>query len=89
MQGAVNPCLAFFYNITINFITKKQGGIFMQDYLRKQVKLLKATQGINYKELAEYLEVKPISLYSWLNGYYDLSSKKEHRLIDIINTLKE
>jgi DNA-directed RNA polymerase specialized sigma24 family protein len=29
-----------------------------QDNLRKQVKLLKATQGISYKEIAEILEIK-------------------------------
>ena len=30
----------------------------MNENLRKEVKLLKALQGITYKELAEYLEIK-------------------------------
>ena len=30
----------------------------MNDYLRNEVKLLKALQGITYKEIAEYIEVK-------------------------------
>lgn len=29
----------------------------MNDYLRKECKLLKAIQGISYKEIAEYLEI--------------------------------
>ena len=45
----------------------------MNEYLRKEVKILKALQGISYKELAEYLEVKVNSLYSWLRGNYDFS----------------
>ncbi len=38
------------------------------DYLRKSVKELKAYQGVSYKEVAEYLEIKQSSFYSWLNG---------------------
>lgn len=57
--------------------------------LRKEVKLLKAMQGIKYSEIAEYLEVKPSSLYCWLKGYYELSKQKEEQLEEIINNLKE
>ena len=39
----------------------------MQDELRKQVKLLKALQGISYTEIAEHLEIHRNSLYNWLN----------------------
>jgi len=38
------------------------------DDLRKKVKMLKALQGISYKEIAEYLELRPKSFYNWLDG---------------------
>ena len=61
----------------------------MQDELRKQVKLLKALQGISYTEIAEHLEIHRNSLYNWLNQQYSLSAEKESRLIEIIGYLKE
>ena len=61
----------------------------MNDYLRKEVKLLKAIQGISYKEIAEYLEIRNDSFYNWLCGYYELGKVKQIRLSDIINNLKE
>lgn len=61
----------------------------MNDYLRKECKLLKAIQGISYKELAEYLEVKQDSFYCWLKGYYDFSDQKQADLKTIIENLKE
>lgn len=61
----------------------------MNDYLRKEVKLLKALQGISYKEIAEYLEIRQESLYNWLCGYYELGKNKQMRLSEIINDLKE
>ena len=61
----------------------------MNNELRKQVKLLKALQGISYKELAEYLEIKVNSLYSWLRGNYDFSEKRLSMLQNIITNLKE
>lgn len=60
-----------------------------QDSLRKQVKLLKALQGITYKELAELLEIKTNSFYSWLNNNYDLGEEKETLLQVITDNLKE
>lgn len=36
------------------------------DYLRKEVRYLKALQGISYKEIAEYLEITNNSMYCWL-----------------------
>ena len=57
--------------------------------LRKQVKLLKALQGISYKELAEYLELPPKSFYNWLNGQYEFGEEREKRLFEIIADLKE
>lgn len=61
----------------------------MNNELRKQVKLLKALQGITYKELAEYLEIKVDSLYSWLRGNYDFSEKRLSMLQNVITNLKE
>ena len=61
----------------------------MNNELRKQVKLLKALQGISYKELAEYLEIKVDSLYFWLRGNYDFSEKRLAMLQNVITNLKE
>ena len=61
----------------------------MNDKLRKEVKLLKVFQDISYKEIAELLEIRTDSFYNWLCVYYDLGNKKQERLLDIIDTLKE
>lgn len=45
--------------------------------LRENVRLIKARQGITFKELAEYLEIKQGSFLNWLNGWYELSEAKE------------
>lgn len=60
-----------------------------QENLRKQVKLLKAIQGVSYKEIAEILEIKQSSFYSWLNNYYDLGEEKETVLKELVNNLSE
>ena len=60
-----------------------------QDYLRKRLKLLKALQGISYKEISSYLDIKTNSLYNFIKGQYDLSYEKAHLLDDIISTLWE
>lgn len=57
--------------------------------LRESVRLIKARQGITFKELAEYLEIKQGSFLNWLNGWYELSEAKEQRLQEIIDTLQE
>lgn len=61
----------------------------MNNELRKQVKLLKALQGISYKEIAGYLGIRPDSLSAWLRGNYDFSEKRLSMLQDIITNLKE
>jgi hypothetical protein len=61
----------------------------MDDYLRKECKLLKALQGVSYKELAENLEIRQDSFYCWLKGYFSLGFEKQQRLKEIIETLKE
>lgn len=61
----------------------------MDDYLRKECKLLKALQGISYKEIAENLEIRTDSFYCWLKGYFSFGMEKQQRLKEIIETLKE
>ena len=61
----------------------------MNDKLRKEVKLLKALQGVSYKELADYLEIRQDSFYNWLKGYYNFSYERQLMLYDIIAYLKE
>ena len=61
----------------------------MNDYLRKEVKLLKALQSITYKEIAELLEIRQDSFYNWLKGYYEFGEERQSRLIEIICCLKE
>lgn len=61
----------------------------MNDELRKQVKMLKALQGISYKEIASYLDIKTNSLYNWLRNQYDLSEEKQKLLRQIIEILIE
>ena len=60
----------------------------MED-LRKRVKLIKALQGITYKEIAGYIELPPKSFYSWLNGFYEFGEEREERLRDILDILQE
>lgn len=61
----------------------------MNEKLRTDVKLLKALQGISYKEIAEYLEIRQDSLYSWLRGYYNFSEERLERLQDVITCLSQ
>lgn len=61
----------------------------MNDYLRKECKMLKVMQGITYKELADFIEIKQDSFYSWLKGYYQLGQEKQRHLNYIISCLKE
>ena len=61
----------------------------MNNYLRKYVKLLKAQQDIEYKEIAQYLEVPESSFYTWLRGHYNFGVAKQARLKEILDTLKE
>ena len=60
-----------------------------QEELRKKVKLLKALQGISYKEISEYLDIKTNSLYNFLKGQYNLSYEKASLLEYIISNLWE
>ena len=87
---AVSIFLTVYYQFLYkDFDRTRERNIPMNEYLRKEVKMLKALQGISYKELAEYLEVKVNSLYSWLRGNYDFGEDRLHRLQSIISDLKE
>lgn len=56
-----------------------------QENLRKQVKVAKACNDwLYFNELAATLEITDHSFYNWLNGYYELSSKKAAQLEDIV-----
>ena len=56
-----------------------------QDILRKQTKIAKAlNEDFTYKAFAEALNITDHSFYNWLNGYYDLSSKKAKELQEVI-----
>lgn len=61
----------------------------MNDFLRKEVKSLKVYQDIQYKEIAELLEIQRASFYNWLKGYYNFGEEKQRRLKEIICDLKE
>ena len=61
----------------------------MNEFLLNECKSLKAFQGVSYKELAEYLEIRHNSFYSWLNGQYDFGTERQKKLQEIINTIKE
>lgn len=80
----------FFRDLLSLSAVKKKERYKLNDYLRKEVKLIKALQGISYKELSEeYLGIRKDSFYSWLHGYYDLGKEKQELLYDVISTLKE
>ena len=59
------------------------------EILRKELKIMKALQGITYKEVAEYLEIKESSMYKWIQGAFNFSAEKKERLNEIIANLKE
>ncbi len=61
----------------------------MNDEMRKKVKLIKAIQGISYKEIASYLDIKLNSFYNWLRGQYELSDERINQLEDVISNLAE
>ena len=61
----------------------------MQENLKKQVKVVKALYGedFKYKDIAEMLEININSFYNWLNNYYDLGKEKEKVLQDFVNNI--
>ena len=62
---------------------QKQG-----DKLREQVKLCKVyNSDWSYKRIAEVIEITPHAFYNWLNGYYELSQRKERRLRELLSDL--
>lgn len=49
--------------------------------LREKVKLCKVYNADwSYKQIAEAIDITPHAFYNWLNGYYELSDRKERLL---------
>ena len=64
---------------------QKQG-----DKLREQVKLCKVYNADwSYKQIAEVIEITPHAFYNWLNGYYELSDRRERKLRELLSDLME
>lgn len=61
----------------------------MNDFLRNECKYLKVYQGVSYKEIAEYLEMRADCFYNWLNGHYNFGSSRQKKLKEIIELIKE
>lgn len=59
----------------------------MNETLRVRVKTLKIMQGISYKEIAEYMEVKPDTFYHWLYGAFNWTDDNQKRLYEIVCNL--
>lgn len=61
----------------------------MQEKLREQVKIVKATMGdiFTYKDIAEMIGISINGFYNWLNRQYNLSSKRQKMLEDFINNI--
>lgn len=57
--------------------------------MRKEVKLFKAFYNISYTKLANIINIKQSSFYSWLKGNYNLSDKKLNLLKNFIIKTKE
>ena len=60
-----------------------------QEVLRKEVKAAKAFHNISYKSMAEQIQIKQKSFYSWLKGDYSLSYQKQRDLEKYILRFKE
>lgn len=61
----------------------------MNEELRKEIKLLKALQGISYTEVASYIPISSGVMYNWLSGSFNFSEKKQKKLQEILCNLKE
>ena len=59
----------------------------MNDIMRLKCKELKIFYDVPYIEMAEYLEVKRSSFYSWLKGNYNFSPERLERLQEVIADL--
>lgn len=61
----------------------------MQENLRQQVKIIKATMGdiFTYKDIADMLGISINGFYNWLNEQYNLSYKKQKQLEEFINNI--
>ena len=61
----------------------------MDEALRKQIRLLKALNGLSYKEIAQRLEMNIKSFYCWMYGKYNLATDKANIVQQKLLELKE
>lgn len=61
----------------------------MQEKLREQVKIVKATMGdvFTYKDIAEMLGITINGFYNWLSRQYNLSYEKQKALEEFLNNI--
>lgn len=59
-----------------------------QEQLRKEVRILKAIQGIQYSEVAEMLNLSRSSFYNLINGGYEFGKERTRELEELIYNLK-
>lgn len=55
---------------------------------RKEVKLLKALNDVTYQEFSEMIGLSKGTIYTWLNGQFDLGSEKLSAVEELIADLK-
>lgn len=61
----------------------------MNDELRREVRLIKALQGIPYKVFAQAMGIAQANFSNWLCGKYNFGEEKQHQLIEIILAIKQ
>ena len=61
----------------------------MKTDLRLQVKLLKATHDITYKEIAEMINIKPRHFYNWIRGTTNFTESKTEELRKLVAELNK
>ena len=69
-----------FLAISSSFYKRKEDKEMEDEELRKRVKLCKAEYGITYKQIADELDIKQRSMYNWLAGQFDFSSRRKRKL---------
>ena len=56
-----------------------------QEELRQMARIVKATEDVSFKEMAEdLLNINCHSFYNWLNGEYNLSRSKSLELYEFL-----
>lgn len=75
-----------FYEKSLNLRKEKLiNKTLKQDEVRQKVLITKAFHNINYKKMAQDLEINQASFYNWLNGQYNLKEENLNKLNTIID----